>query len=51
MKEIDDKNDVGHDIIGRAIRNKHAMALIECEDANSNTPLSEASSKLVSAFF
>ena len=44
MKDFDDKKGVGHDVIGRALRQKHEMALIECEDPNKNTPLSEASS-------
>ncbi|XP_021375352.1 putative IQ motif and ankyrin repeat domain-containing protein [Mizuhopecten yessoensis] len=42
VKELDDKNEVGTDSIGMAIRNKHEMAVIECEDPNENTPLSEA---------
>ena len=37
---------MGTDAIGLAIRNKHLMNVVECEDANENTPLSEAASKL-----
>ncbi|KAJ8305745.1 hypothetical protein KUTeg_016290 [Tegillarca granosa] len=44
VKELDDKNGVPTDAVGRALRNKHLMALIECEDANENTVLSEAAS-------
>ncbi|KAJ8305741.1 hypothetical protein KUTeg_016286 [Tegillarca granosa] len=44
VKELDDKNGVPTDTVGRALRNKHLMALIECEDANENTVLSEAAS-------
>lgn len=42
VKELDDKDDLGTDAIGGAIRNKHLMQVIECEDANNNTPISEA---------
>ena len=43
VKNADDKSGVGtSDIIGRTIRSKNQMAMIECEDANNNTPLSEA---------
>ncbi|CAH1774100.1 unnamed protein product [Owenia fusiformis] len=42
--DIDDKNGIGRDDIGTAIRNKHLLNIVECEDANENTPLSEASS-------
>lgn len=48
LKEVvaaDDKYGVGKDdVIGRALREKHIMNVIECEDANENTPVSEASS-------
>lgn len=42
VKTLDDQKGVGTDAIGLAIRNKHLMNVIECEDANDNTPLSEA---------
>ncbi|XP_071117231.1 IQ motif and ankyrin repeat domain-containing protein 1-like isoform X2 [Haliotis cracherodii] len=42
VSELDDKADVGHDVIGLAIRNKHLLALVECADANDNSALSEA---------
>ena len=35
---------VGHDTIGRVIRAKHQLNMVDCEDANGNTPLSEAAS-------
>ena len=45
MKELDDKNGVGDDVIGRGLRRKHQMALVECEDAHKNSPISEAASQ------
>ncbi|XP_061168041.1 IQ motif and ankyrin repeat domain-containing protein 1-like [Saccostrea echinata] len=42
VKNLDDQKGVGTDAVGTAIRNKHLMNVIECEDANDNTPLSEA---------
>lgn len=48
LKEVvaaDDKYGVGKDdVIGRALRAKHIMNVVECEDANENKPLSEAAS-------
>ena len=44
VKEQDDKDGVGDDVIGRNLRSKHIMGVVECEDANENTPLSEAGS-------
>lgn len=45
----DDKYGVGKDdVIGRALRAKHIMNVVECEDANENTPISEAASKELS---
>ncbi|KAK3583241.1 hypothetical protein CHS0354_015422 [Potamilus streckersoni] len=41
---LDDKNGIGHDVIGRNLRSKHLMNIVECDDANGNTPLSEAAS-------
>lgn len=46
VKELDDKNGVKTDAIGRIMRAKNQRALIDCTDANNNTPLSEASSQL-----
>ncbi len=43
--DLDNKSGVGDDVIGRSLRTKHIMAVVECEDANENTPLSEAASK------
>ncbi|XP_046549030.1 IQ motif and ankyrin repeat domain-containing protein 1-like [Haliotis rubra] len=42
VSELDDKAGVGHDDIGRAIRKKHLLSLVECVDANDNSALSEA---------
>uniref|UniRef100_A0A2C9KSV2 Uncharacterized protein n=1 Tax=Biomphalaria glabrata TaxID=6526 RepID=A0A2C9KSV2_BIOGL len=42
VSDIDDKNGLGNDIIGRSLHTKHLMAIIECTDANENTALSEA---------
>ncbi|XP_076463070.1 IQ motif and ankyrin repeat domain-containing protein 1-like [Babylonia areolata] len=44
VTELDDKNGVGDDVIGRALRNRHQLAMVNCEDANENTPISEAAS-------
>ncbi|XP_071487017.1 IQ motif and ankyrin repeat domain-containing protein 1-like [Diadema antillarum] len=47
LKEVDarDNSDgVGTDEAGRAIRARHQLAMVNCEDANNNTPLSEAAS-------
>lgn len=41
---MDDKNNVGHDVIGKNLRDRHMLSMVECEDANENTPLSEAAS-------
>ncbi|KAI8521319.1 IQ motif and ankyrin repeat domain-containing protein 1 [Branchiostoma belcheri] len=42
VEELDNKNNVPNDMSGRAIRAKHLLDVVECEDANNNTPLSEA---------
>ena len=42
MSDLDSKNGIAHDEIGRVVRRNHQMAVLECEDANGNTPLSEA---------
>lgn len=42
--DLDNKNNVGNDVIGRNIRDRHLTSVVECEDANENTPLSEAAS-------
>ena len=44
VKEQDDKDNIGDDVIGRNLRAKHIMNVVECEDANENTPISEAGS-------
>ncbi|KAK3800105.1 hypothetical protein RRG08_015071 [Elysia crispata] len=42
VSDLDDKNGIGNDVIGRALRTKHMMSIIDCKDANDNTALSEA---------
>ena len=44
VSDLDDKNGIGNDVIGRALRTKHMMSIIDCKDANDNTALSEAAS-------
>ena len=44
VDEIDNQNGVPTDEIGRITRRIHQMAVVECQDANDNTPLSEAGS-------
>ncbi|XP_036596941.1 IQ motif and ankyrin repeat domain-containing protein 1 [Trichosurus vulpecula] len=46
LKEVGDvlsREGVGHDDRGKAVRLKSHVAMVECTDANGNTPLSEAS--------
>ncbi len=40
--EADDREGIGHDEIGKALRERHLFAVVECEDPNGNSPLSEA---------
>lgn len=42
VKKMDDEAGVINDEIGRVIRRSHQMAVINCQDPNDNTPLSEA---------
>ncbi|KAK3089405.1 hypothetical protein FSP39_003377 [Pinctada imbricata] len=42
VRDLDDQKGVPKDDVGIAIRNKHIMNVLECEDANKNTPISEA---------
>ncbi|KAI0224680.1 putative IQ motif and ankyrin repeat domain-containing protein [Lamellibrachia satsuma] len=44
VEELDNKNEVPQDRVGKAKRERHLLDLIECEDANGNTALSEAAS-------
>ena len=46
VEELDNKNEVSRDRVGKAKRERHLLDLIECEDANGNTALSEAASEL-----
>lgn len=50
VSKLDDTLNIGHDVVGKALRNKHQIELIDCEDPHGNTPLSEASSKFVLNF-
>ena len=43
---MDEKKGLGTDTVGMSLRRQHRYNMIECCDANGNTPLSEASSKL-----
>ena len=45
MKELDDKNGIKDDVVGRIVRAKNQRAIVDCTDANNNTPLSEAASE------
>ena len=44
VENDDDKQGIGTDPMGLAIRAKHQLDMVDCEDANGNTPLSEAAS-------
>lgn len=43
VADLDTKNGVGTDEQGKATRLRHHLNMVECTDANGNTPLSEAS--------
>ncbi|XP_059496891.1 IQ motif and ankyrin repeat domain-containing protein 1-like isoform X2 [Stegostoma tigrinum] len=43
VSDLDSKNRIGNDEMGKVIRRRHQLALIDCTDAHGNTPLSEAS--------
>ncbi len=45
VSDLDSKAGLADDVVGRATRAKHQLTMVECEDANANTPLSEAASK------
>jgi len=45
VKELDDKNGIKEDVVGRIVRAKNQRAMVDCTDANNNTPLSEAASQ------
>ncbi len=40
---MDDEMGLPRDEIGQTIRDQHQLNMVDCEDANENTPLSEAS--------
>merc|ERR1712179_896208 len=44
VEALDDKNGIPRDEMGTIKRRKHIFDIVECEDANENTPLSEAAS-------
>ena len=44
ISAMDDEKKLGTDTVGMSLRRKHRYHMIECADANGNTPLSEASS-------
>ena len=46
VEKCDDELGIGHDTVGMAKRKRHQMDMIDCEDANGNTPLSEAAGKM-----
>jgi len=43
VADRDNLDGVPSDDIGYIVRQQHLMSVVECEDANGNTPLSEAS--------
>ena len=47
VSDLDDKAGIGHDETGKAIRARHQLSIVDCEDANGNTPLSEAASTIL----
>ncbi|XP_064623057.1 IQ motif and ankyrin repeat domain-containing protein 1-like [Lineus longissimus] len=44
VSDVDTQAGLKNDVIGRALRNKHLQEMVDCEDANENTPISEAAS-------
>jgi hypothetical protein len=50
VKSLCDQSGIGNDVIGRAVRAKSLLSMVDCEDANSNTPLSEAASNELFCF-
>ena len=47
VSDLDDQIGIGHDETGKAIRARHQLSIVDCEDANGNTPLSEAASTVL----
>ncbi|XP_072432624.1 IQ motif and ankyrin repeat domain-containing protein 1-like isoform X3 [Chiloscyllium punctatum] len=43
VSDLDFKNGIRHDEMGKVIQRRHQLALADCTDAHGNTPLSEAS--------
>ena len=44
VSDLDNQNGVPSNEIGHIVRRCHQMAVVECQDAHDNTPLSEAAS-------
>jgi len=44
VKELDNKYGIKDDAVGRIVKARNQRAIVDCTDANNNTPLSEASS-------
>ncbi|XP_042319603.1 IQ motif and ankyrin repeat domain-containing protein 1 isoform X2 [Sceloporus undulatus] len=42
VAELDTRNGVGSDEAGKVLRLRHRLGMVDCTDANGNTPLSEA---------
>lgn len=43
VADLDTKSGLGTDERGKALRLQHRLNMVDCTDANGNTPLSEAS--------
>ena len=41
---MDDDNQIEREGHGETLRQRHLLEIVECEDANGNTPVSEAAS-------
>jgi len=44
VKQLDDKSGIKDDAVGRIVKARNQRAIVDCTDANNNTPLSEAAS-------
>ncbi|XP_069077025.1 IQ motif and ankyrin repeat domain-containing protein 1 isoform X1 [Pleurodeles waltl] len=44
VSDLDTKNGIGYDERGKAVRLRNQLNMVDCTDANGNTPLSEAAS-------
>ena len=50
VEECDDKDDIEREGMGGIIRRRHLYEIIDCEDPNGNTPLSECAGQLYTIF-